>query len=147
MSSNLVILVGLPGSGKSTRALELCKEGYYRVNLDHIREMVFGDAKIQKQPALVVDIMRQALKEFSKRKLNIVVDNTNLTEAYRQSIIDTVLSENKDYVVNYVVYKVPLEECIKRNNNRDRNVPEEVIRGMNNKLELPQGDNIEYVFS
>ena len=50
----IVMLKGLPASGKSTLAKMLAESGYYRINKDDIRKMLFGDTYKKKHEKQVV---------------------------------------------------------------------------------------------
>ena len=50
----LIMQKGLPASGKSTNAKMLAESGYYRVNKDDIREMLFGEHYKRKHEKQVI---------------------------------------------------------------------------------------------
>ena len=52
-----------------------------------------------------------------------------------KNLIDTFSSYCK-YIIA-VVLATPIEKCLENNSNRDRQVPEQVIRGMANKFVFP----------
>src|SRR5690606_14379314 len=75
----LIIMKGLPASGKSTKAKELLLTGnYVRVNKDLIREMLhFNEFNFKRE-----DMTRHAsvalCKMFCEMGINVIVDDTNI---------------------------------------------------------------------
>ena len=89
----LILLVGLPGSGKSTFAKKYYEE-YSYINQD-----------INKTKEKSKKILLDAIKN----KKNIIVDNTNLDYQKRQEIIQLVnLSE---YIIKIIVFDIPFKVC------------------------------------
>ena len=78
---------------------------------------------------------------------NIMIDNTNMTKEDRAQILEHVENCSTDYFKEALVFKVPVEEAIKRNAARDakwqaqgkpeRAIPEAIIRGTYDKFEMP----------
>ena len=140
----VLMLKGLPASGKSTYAKELVdKEGYVRVNKDDLRAMMdLGKwSKSNEKRILTVrdSIIRYALTEGK----SVVVDDTNFHESHKTTLQE--MAEN--FQVNFEVLFIdtPLEDCIKRNEARANKVPVSVIVDMYNKYIAPLRDEvIEY---
>lgn len=74
---------------------------------------------------------------IARRPLNYV-DATNLTPHERQSWIK--LAQDYGYEVQAVFFDVPVEVCLERNQRRERNVPDDVMRRMAAKLRPPTFD-------
>lgn len=129
----LIVLVGLPGSGKSTYAEELKKRGCMVVSTDAIREQLFGDASIQKDGKKVFQIAYDMINELLVRGHEVVFDATNLTIKDRKQIFKKVCTDD----IIAVFQNTPIEVCKERNRNRSRIVPEEVIDKMAEKLTPP----------
>lgn len=139
------ILQGLPASGKSTYAREL-QEKYaagavVRINNDDIAETMFGDpwSTIGTMPGRgkILSAVRSSMLEAalgdSKVEL-VIVDNTNLTPAPVIEAANIALKFGAAPELIKDFLDVPVEECVRRNRERDRKVPDEVIYSMAKNL-------------
>lgn len=132
------MLRGLPGSGKSTKAKELYKSGgnYYRVNRDHLREMMFFSDHNGKREADVIDIEKLIAKAILVEGHNVIIDDTNLGQKHEDMWKSAVADYNETFPlekpVGFQILRVdtPIEECIKRDAARERSVGRSVIMGM-----------------
>lgn len=84
----LVLLIGIPGSGKTTVAKKLTEKGYSRLCADDIRLELYGDEAEQGNPREVFAIFFQRLSDLMKENKDIVIDNTNARSNHRQQIYD-----------------------------------------------------------
>ena len=87
--TKLILLVGVPGSGKTTYAKRLVREtpNTTHVSSDAIRKELYGDESVQQNPRIVFEVMHKRTIEFLKAGANVVFDATNLTKrdrAHRQ---------------------------------------------------------------
>lgn len=140
MGVKLLMLKGLPGSGKSTHAKKLEAEGWTRANKDDIRAEFFPnyDYKDEKEVLRLEDmVIRSALFEGD----NVVVDDTNFNQ---QDRLEKIAKEfDAEFEVLFI--DTPVEECIKRNRKRAKNVPMEAILGMYDKYIAPyRNEKVEY---
>jgi predicted kinase len=139
-ASRLIILIGLPGSGKSTLARQwvLNQPGRSLISTDAIRAHLFGDAAIQ-GPWLRIwqEIERQLQQAVTQIAVGAVCsaiyDATNAVRRHRRDIITLAKAKGFNHLTG-VWLDVPLEECLKRNRQRDRQVPEEAIYRMHRRL-------------
>ena len=127
-----VITVGISCSGKSTRALELVKEGFYEINRDWIRfnlvqpgqdwrNYKFNKANEDK----VSDIQGKMIMEASLDDLDIVISDTNLHAGRRAALIKYL--EDLGYTVRIEALPVSLTEAWKRDTYRLNGVGRDVI--------------------
>jgi predicted kinase len=133
----IVLLVGLPGSGKSTWAQSKVTPGISGVlSSDAVRELLVDDANNQNIHARVFRVLRELLKHrLELRRPVTYIDATNLTPRERRPYIK--LAELFDSEIEAVFFDVPAKECILRNRGRQRIVPDEVIGMMAAKLVPP----------
>lgn len=129
----LVVLAGLPASGKSTFSDGLVENGFVRLSLDEIRKEIYGDASDLGDWKVTRKIIDERFKAALAENKNIVIDNTHFMRSHRSRVIK--IAQEAGYVdIHVVVMDVTLEECIKRNAKRERVVKEEVIRDMHKML-------------
>jgi predicted kinase len=135
-SKSVVLMVGIPASGKSTFCEELEQRGYQRLSMDALRARLLGDeSKIgdDAQQKLVRDSFRKELESALAQGLNVLVDNTNFNQRTRNPVLDRVKRAGYSDV-QLLVLDVPLDECLRRNAKRKRVVTESIIRMMHGSL-------------
>lgn len=125
----LLMLQGLPGSGKTTEAKALEAAGWYRVNKDDIRTEFekTGWKWSRNAESLVIDEEETRITNALEGGKNVVVDSTNFGK--HQDRLKTIATINgADFEVKF--FDTPLATCLERNAKRDKPVPEKAIRGM-----------------
>lgn len=122
----LVVMVGPAGCGKTSWAKSL--NGFEVVSSDAIRAEIFGDENAQFDPKRVFGEAYNRARGFLDEGKSVVFDATNCRPMYRKNVLYE-LGAHAGYVVG-IVYKGSLEICLSRNLQRDRKVPEKVIKGM-----------------
>jgi predicted kinase len=101
-----------------------------------LRELLADDPANQTIHPLVFRVLRDLLKHrLALRRPVTYIDATNLTPKERRPYIK--LADLLDGEIEAVFFDVPAEECILRNRERARRVPDEVIRAMAAKLVAP----------
>jgi predicted kinase len=129
----LVVLVGLPGSGKSSY---LERMGVAGLSSDAIRLLLADDATDQTIHERVFQTMRYLLRQrLAIGREATYIDATNLRPEERRPYIG--IGKSYGCHLEAVFFDVPLEVCRARNAERDRVVPEEVLVKMAAKLAPP----------
>lgn len=123
----LILLVGIPGSGKTTYAKKHIKANTIHLSSDSIRAELYGDESIQGDPAEVFSLMQKRAVEALNNGNNVIYDATNVTRKDRASIIGICPKFTK---IECRIIWAPIEECIERDASRDRTVGKEVIDKM-----------------
>jgi predicted kinase len=129
----VILLVGLPGSGKSTWVHD---RGLPYLSSDEIRGVLIDDPTNQNIHRRVFMTMRYLLRNrLELRRPVTYIDATNLTRKERRPYIKTTQLYGADAEALY--FHTPLEVCKQRNLGRSRVVPEAAIDALALKLSPP----------
>jgi predicted kinase len=143
----LILLVGIPGSGKTTFAKNYISnyhEQAIHISSDSIRSELYGDESIQGDPAEVFSIMQKRTIEALNNGNHVIYDATNITRKDRASIIGICPKFVK--IQCYIIW-APIEVCIERDTKRERTVGKEVINRMLKRFQAPYVDeSIEDIY-
>lgn len=135
--SRLIIMRGLPASGKSTRAKEIVKEfgNVVRINRDSLRKMLHFDTWSGVNEGLTIKAQKALVEEFIANSNRVVIiDDTNLNlgtlESWKQ------YAKGKEIEFKVITMDTPIAECIKRDKKRENGVGSDVIINMARKTGL-----------
>jgi len=132
----VVLAIGLPGSGKSSW---FKRHNIIPLSSDLVRGLLFDDATEQRFQDLVFSSLRSLLRArlVAGRPMNYI-DATNLSPKERHSWIK--MAQDFGYEAHAVFFDVPTEVCMERNRKRSRNVPDDIMLRMAQKLRPPKFD-------
>jgi len=128
----LVLMCGLPGSGKDTFARQTFPETPV-VSLDALRDELEIDPT--ETQGAVVQAARERAKEHLRRGERFVWNATNLSRQRRGPILDMASAYGARIRIVYV--EVPKETLHAQNRAREAVVPSAVIRRMTERWEIP----------
>ena len=129
MKPNFIMLVGLPGSGKSVKAQELSE--HYNAAIfssDSLREELFGDVNHQADNTKLFEELHKRIKNCLREGKSAIYDATNINYKRRMAFLSELVNIPCEKIC--VLIATPYEECLERNSKRERHVPEHVIERM-----------------
>lgn len=117
-----VILVGLPGTGKSSFYKERFSQTHVRISLDLL--------KTRHREQRIMEVCLETEQRF-------VIDNTNPARLERAGYIE--VARAKRFTITGYYFRSRVEDCLRRNAERTGNdrVPDVAILSTAKKLELP----------
>ena len=135
----LILLVGIPGSGKTTYAKEYVNSHLNTIHLssDSIRAELYGNESIQGNPADVFSLMQKRAIEALNDGIDVIYDSTGITRKDREGIINVCPKFAK--IEAHIIW-APIELCITRDATRERTVGKEVIDRMLKRFQAPYYD-------
>ena len=130
---DVILLCGLPGTGKDTWISQNCPE-LPMVSLDELRhEMRISPTEPQ---GPVVQAGQERCREYLRAHQPFVYNATNLTFSIRAGLVK--LFESYGASVRIVYLETPWQEQLRRNQSRTAVVPEAAIGRMLDKLSPPE---------
>ena len=133
--SRLYVMVGLPGAGKDYFINKNKEENDVVISSDDIRAEL-GDVNDQSRNVEVFATMYERINKALAEGKTVWANATFLIPRYRKTVIKCGLDNNAEIYAIYV--KSSVERCIANQALRDRKVPTEVIKKMNNRLTPPK---------
>jgi predicted kinase len=137
----VIVMRGLPGSGKSTWAKQMVSEDpnkYKRINRDELR-MMFDNGYVSPGNEKFVRQVRDILitKALTEGK-HVIVDDTNLSDKnlirIQQLVQEFNKANNDAVIVELKEMETSIAACIERDEKREKSVGESVIRKMNRQF-------------
>lgn len=126
---SLILLVGIPGSGKTTYAEKYIEEHTNTIHIssDRIRAELWGDEATQGDNNEVFSLMQSRAIDALNNWQSVVYDATNITRKDRSYII--ALCPKFVKIECHIIW-APIETCIERDASRERTVGKAVIDKM-----------------
>lgn len=134
----LFVLMGVPGSGKSTWCKNHITNETY-VSRDEIRfSLISENDEYFSKESIVFNTFIEKINNALNNGEDVFADATHLNRASRNKIIKQIHAPVEE--INVIWIKTPLEEALRRNSQRMGRayVPESVIRKMFASMESPE---------
>jgi predicted kinase len=139
-TTKLIVLVGIPGSGKSSLAQEMIEKdrGHLLISTDAIRGKLFGDEAIQGSWLLIWQELERQLQQAveaiaSGQATTAIYDATNAVCEHRRFAIARIRQIGFTDLTGLWL-DTPIWLSLARNRRRSRQVPDEVILRMYRSL-------------
>lgn len=128
--AKMIIMRGLPASGKSTLAKQLMEDSgnLVRINKDLLRTMLHFDKFSGKNESLTRLAAFVVTECFLTAGKSVIIDDTNLNPKTLQNWVD--LAKHHEAKIEYQDIETPVEECIARDASREKHVGKTVIQKM-----------------
>jgi len=148
-SLDVVLVCGLPGSGKS----HFCRSrfqssGRLRVNRKEIRRLLYEMLAFGKKWSeadfsssdefLVKHVERKIIEHLLQNRQKVLIDNTSVSASSRKSYVAIAQGMRKS--IGLVFLDVPARRCLEQNRLRDDPVPEMVISNLAAAVDPPRQD-------
>lgn len=141
----LYVMIGIPGSGKSTEAKKISEEKDATIfSADEYRMNLFGTLESSPQyNKKTFSKLHNDLYYHLKAGRNAILDATSTHLSDR---VSTIQFHGEIANIVYVYMKTSLMICLWRNNLRERPVPSSVIRRMYRQMDEPSlSEGCQYI--
>lgn len=140
----LIVLVGIPGSGKSTYTHLIKNDNTVVINRDSIRESLFSlkgkddiynyynSETYRNKEMLVTTVSEQVMNVLIHSTKTVILDNTNLNIDHLKTLVNSLRGLNVE--IEFVVFKTSFYLCEERNNARIVPVPSSTMLYMKDSL-------------
>lgn len=143
--AKIIMLKGLPGSGKTTWANQYVVDhpNSVRINKDELRRMLRG-LKWEKslEPGVIMtrdNIVSWALASGRE----VIVDDTNFAPKHEERLRFIAATMKADFEIKFI--DTTLQECIQNDLKRLTSVGEKVIRRMYHQYLCPESPKVEFI--
>ena len=144
----MVMMIGLPRSGKSTY-IRTHLGDYYQISRDALIMESCPTAKTYTEAWSRVDhkeidekLMKKAQSAF-KTEDKIVIDMTNMSKKSRKKWLS--LAKQNDFFTKAYIMATDVDTCADRSMCPTKSIPEEVIWNMAKRFTFPLGDEFDFV--
>ena len=144
--NRLIVLSGVPGSGKSyfSNALKEQKsEGVYVISSDQLRYELLGNQRDLSQDDKIWKSFYELVEEYGHKKDALVIlDSTNAKKTYRLDNLKPFRSLYEQ--IDVVVFQLDKELVLKQNLERENPIPEDALLRLIDGFELPDEEEKEF---
>lgn len=136
--AKLIMLIGIPGSGKTTYSKELTtRYNAQVVSTDKVRQTYVGIEESEVFPTVY-----RMCNEYLSQGVNVILDATHITPKVRKRSFDALDAYNIEYEKVAYYFDTPVDECVRRveKRNQDPNelqLPLEVVESYGNNIIKP----------
>jgi predicted kinase len=142
--SQVILMSGLPGSGKDTHVFHHYKD-WPVINLDDIRRANKIAATDKSGNGKVIQMAKEQARVYLRSKQNFVWNATNITRQMREQLVD-LFTTYKAYV-RIVYVEVPYRKLHTQNVHREFMLPAAAVERLVSRLEVPdltEAHDVEY---
>ena len=135
-----IMMVGIPGSGKSTYCKEVIKNvgKIVWVSRDEVRFSLLKDTDqyFSKEKEVYKEFINR-IKKAAAEGNDVLIDATHLNHASRMKTVNALGLKPEDFIILWV--NVPFEVCFERNAKREgiTRVPDQQMYAMKNRFQRP----------
>lgn len=131
----LFMMIGLPGSGKSSKAKEIAELYNAKIHSSDEIRAEFGNVQSQDANQKVFHEMHKRIKSDLLNGNSVIYDATNINYKRRMSFLNEIRKYSCEKIA--VLMALPYRACITNNYSRERQVPIDVITRMHKNLHIP----------
>lgn len=136
--AKLYMLIGLPGSGKTSWANDHADAYNAKVmSSDAFRRLVCGSEEDQTRNNEVFAKMNDCVATLLENGRDVIYDATNLTRKNRERTMKYINYKVKNVEYTALIFTTPIEICKVNNQKRTRQVPGKVYDRMLRQFEMP----------
>ena len=144
--NKLIVLSGVPGSGKSYFSASLkmaIKKHVYIISSDELRLNILGNQQDLSEDELIWQIYYSLIKVYSVDKNAIVIlDATHSKKVYR---LDNIRPYRSLYdQVDLVCFRLDKELVLEQNKDRENPIPKENLLRLIDQFEMPDDEEREF---
>lgn len=146
--AELILMVGIPGSGKSTYAKSFLTDKDIYISRDKIRYSIVkpNEPYFSKEKEVFNAFINEINIALTKAERYVIADATHISFSSRMKVMSRIKDRNT--IVNCIVMDIPLDIALERNSYRTGRecVEKDAIVSMYNGLSYPEkGETIDKV--
>jgi predicted kinase len=124
----LMLMVGAPGSGKTTIREQLQKQypTLKVLSMDDRRKEICGDVHDQSKNGQIFGWQERELRKAMKERQTVLVDATNPTRKLRKTLWR--IARENGALCSAIYFDLKLETLLARNAAREKRVPDDVVK-------------------